>query len=1080
LAHTRPGDYYADHFARRAAQTPSRVAISFKGDELTYSALNARANRLAHHLQSLGAGPEFLIAVCLDRSIELMVTLLAIWKAGAAYLPLDPADPEARVCELLADAQPQLLITKERLLSRFREVNILIECIDCLHLQHLTSCSDQNAEFERRPNPLAYVIYTSGSTGQPKGVEITHPALLNHNLAIVSTYALTPQDRVLQFSRATFDVSIEEIFPTWLAGSTLVLRTEECAASVPAFLEFLDKQSVSIINIPTAFWHELVHGLQARALPSSVRLVVIGGEKAGSKAYQVWKKCVSDSVQLINGYGPTEATITATCFSADPSTDALPIGRPIAGAQAFILDDRLRPVANDAPGQLYLGGPGLARGYRNQPLLTAGRFLPNPFHSARYCSRLYKTGDLVRCRPDGNLEFIGRVDEQIKIRGFRIEPSEVEAALNACSEIKMSVVTAREDSSGTRRLVAYYVGRQPRKVSKAVLLKTLKQKLPRYMLPSAFVELTAFPLTSTGKVDRRALPEPGHDRPQLDQAYLAPRSPSEVQLTAIWGEALAVNQVGIRDNFFDLGGDSLLATRILSRIRASFGLDLPLDCLFDGQTIEGLAARLDSMSDTLGVPPLLPSTRIPTDGRYPVAFVQERLWFLQELHPDSDAHNIVAACRVGGELNLAGLEQALVHVCQRHEALRTTFHSADGDLTQIVHPSLPPVIPVLMVRALGRKARQMELQQLLEQESRKPFDLERGPLLRAAIFKLGRRSHVLLFVMHHIVSDGWSLGIFFAELESCYNALANRARSPRLPDLPVQYRDYAAWRRETCTGDRLAKEIAFWKTKLEGAPAELRFPNHQPVALSPRRAGHRTIRIAPRIFAGAVRLARIQRTTIFTVVLASLAIALRRSTGQTDFVIGTVVAGRDRAEIENLIGCFMNFLPLRLALPDPAATVQSIQAVSQVVREAQLHQDCPFEKIVAAVNPERGNNRNPLYNVAFVWQQFPTKPVFRAAGLAVSRVEIWPEAPQLDLRFEAEERDGELLLECEFDADLFALSTIDTLLASTLENLTCLIRTIPSTRKRLIGAEFLSGVAQAARQLWSKPAVGKGTFGGSE
>jgi len=814
----------------------------------------------------------------------------------------------------------------------------------------------------------------------------------------------------------------------------------------------------------------LVPTLAERSLPACVRLVVIGGEKASEQAYRAWKRTVSPKVRLLNSYGPTEATITATCFEADFSTESLPIGRPVAGTQAFIVDKNLRPVKDGCQGELCLAGPGLARGYRNQPRLTAERFIPNPFHSAVYSPRLYKTGDLVRRRSDSNLEFLGRLDDQIKIRGFRVEPSEVEAALHACPGINAVVVTARESSPGVKRLVAYYVVQRPGAISRAELVKRLQQRLPRYMLPAALIELPRLPLTLTGKVDRHALPEPGRERPPLEQSFLPPRTSTETRLAAIWSEVLRVDGVGLRDNFFELGGDSLLATRIVSRIRASFGTELALAHLYEGQTIERLSQHLEGLPSSVAGPRPHPATARETNSCWPAAFVQERMWILHALQAQSDACNMSAAFEMRGELNLPALGDALFKVCQRHESLRTTFRYHDGQLVQLISPPERTVIPLVLLPKRNRKA---VLEDEIRRESRKAFALEKGPLFRIVIFKLGRRSHVLALVMHHIVSDGWSLGIFLAELEAWYNALRNKSCPPHLPELPIQYRDFAAWRRESFNEERFDKDLAFWKNKLAGARFQLSFPDPQPLARAQKHACRVGIKIPRQLVQHANQLAQNRRTTLFTVMLTALGLALREHTSQTDFIVGTVVAGRNCAEVENLIGCFINFLPLRLALPHSAAPEQSLGIVGNAVREAQSHQDCPFEKIVAAINPERGSFRNPLYNVALLWHEYPSHARFQGAGLKASPIEICPETPQLDLRFEAEERQGRMFLDCEFDAGLFTISTIDSLLGSVAAHLVTL--TAMNTRNATLMTGFLARIISRGIRKWKDSSHGKAT-----
>ncbi|HLP78145.1 MAG TPA: amino acid adenylation domain-containing protein, partial [Candidatus Paceibacterota bacterium] len=515
---------YAAHFAAQASRTPTATAICFNGAELDFSELNARANRLAHRLQALGAGPDTFVAICLERSLEMPVAMLATLKAGAAYVPLDSAYPIERLNFMLADCRPGVLVTRSSLATKLNTGNATVICLDHPEEQvKLAESPTDNPACESGPDHLAYVLYTSGSTGEPKGVQITHRALLNHNFAIADTFQLTDSDRVLQFNPFSFDLSVEEIFPSWLRGATVVMRTDEVLSSVTRFFDWIAREKLTVINLPTAYWHEIVEHLSTIKLPETLRLIVIGGEAASPEAWRRWKKVACSKVVLINAYGPTEATVTATVHVARPEDDSLPIGQPLANTQVIIVDEHLQRVGPGAEGELLIGGAGLASGYLNRPELTAEKFIANPFPEIS-SDRLYRTGDRARFRSDGAVEFLGRADEQVKIRGYRIELGEIENALRSHASVKEAVVCAREDVAGLRRIVAYVV-RRDRATSVGELLEFLKSKLPAYMIPAAFVHLDAFPLTPAGKIDRHQLPPPGNERPDLEKKFVAPRTP---------------------------------------------------------------------------------------------------------------------------------------------------------------------------------------------------------------------------------------------------------------------------------------------------------------------------------------------------------------------------------------------------------------------------------------------------------------------------------------------------------------------------------------------------------------------------
>ncbi|MFE1744071.1 amino acid adenylation domain-containing protein [Coleofasciculus sp. H7-2] len=593
-------------FEDQAQKTPDRIAVVFKDQSLTYAQLNAKANQLARYLQSLGVKPEVLVGLCAERSLEMIVGLLGILKAGGAYVPLDPAYPQDRLAYMLSDSQVQVLLTQEKLISLLPENKAQVICLDT-NWEKLSQESEEDLLSATKPENLAYVIYTSGSTGKPKGVAIEHRSLVNFTQIAISEYGLTLSDRILQFASISFDTATEEIYPCLTSGVTLVLRTDEMLSSAATFLKTCQDLDLTVLDLPTAYWHQIVSELETTdiVLPESLRLVIIGGERAIPELVRIWQKRVGDYPKLVNTYGPTEATVVATMYPINTSANIqqqVPIGRAIANVQTYILDRNLQPVAIGIPGELHIGGIGLARGYLNDSNLTQEKFIPNPFSNEQN-ARLYKTGDLVRYLTDCNIEFLGRIDEQVKIRGFRVETGEIEAALSEYPQIKSVAAIAKEDKSGNHRLAAYIVSKE-KNVTEQELRKFLQQKLPDYMIPSVFTNLDALPLTANGKVDRRTLSEL-EIQTNVSTRFVAPRTPTEEKLAQIWAEVLGVERVGLHDNFFELGGHSLMATKILARIRQTFSVELPIRSLFEAVTIVELSDRIETIQ-------WLKSTQVPS------------------------------------------------------------------------------------------------------------------------------------------------------------------------------------------------------------------------------------------------------------------------------------------------------------------------------------------------------------------------------------------------------------------------------------------------------------------------------------
>ncbi|HKV11335.1 MAG TPA: amino acid adenylation domain-containing protein, partial [Thermoanaerobaculia bacterium] len=977
-------------FEAQAAQAPAAVAVRHEEAFLTYGELDRRANRLAHHLRFLGAGPESLVGLCVERSPDMLVGLLGILKSGAAYAPLDPALPPGRLALLLDDlcagSPNPVLVTQRPLLSRLPDHRASTVLLDG---EELSGGREDSPGIRASLDRAAYVIYTSGSTGKPKGVVVSHRTLAAYTGSAARELGIGPEDRVLQFASISFDASAEEIYPCLARGGTLVLRTEAMLGSIPEFLETCGRWGVSVLDLPTAFWHEVVTGLAtgAAGLPPTVRLVILGGEQALAEKVASWRRAVA-GVRLVNTYGPTEATIVATAadLSALPDGAPVPIGRPVPGSRAYVLDRRLEPVPAGVPGELCLGG-GLARGYLHRPDLTAERFVPDPW-SGRPGERLYRTGDLARWGVAGELEFLGRVDHQVKVRGFRIELGEIEAALGRHPRVRESVVVLREE-----RLVAYAVPvAEP--VAAGELRSHLRERLPEYMVPSTFVSLPALPLSPNGKVDRRQLPAPeGAWEPGRE--YVPPRTPTEEVLAGILEEVLRVSRVGARDNFFDLGGHSLLATQVISRARRSLGVEVPLKALFEKPTVAGLAEAVERARSS--GPARIPEPPAPVErrGDLPLSFAQERLWFLDQLEPGSPLYNMPVALLLEGELDVAALGAALAQVVRRHEVLRTTFASQGGRPVQVIREPAPAHLPVVDLGGLEPDLREGVTRELIREAARRPFDLARGPLLRAFLVRQGEREHALVAGTHHIASDGWSMTLLERELALLYGTFAAGRPSP-LPELPLQYADFAVWQRGWLQGEVLAAELDVWRRRLAGAPVlELSTDRPRP-AVPSRRGAVRLVAFPADLSQGLDALARERGATLFMVLLAGFQALLSRYTGQEDVSVGTPVAGRNRVEIEPLIGFFVNTLVLRTGLSGDPGLGELLGRVREVTLEAHAHQDLPFERLVEELHPERSLAHTPFFQVLLDLAHAAPAPS-RLPGLRARSLEAGTETAKFDL-----------------------------------------------------------------------------------
>ncbi|WP_342161972.1 pyoverdine non-ribosomal peptide synthetase PvdD [Pseudomonas aeruginosa] len=1008
-------------FEEQARQRPQAVALILDEQRLSYGELNARANRLAHCLIARGVGADVPVGLALERSLDMLVGLLAILKAGGAYLPLDPAAPEERLAHILDDSGVRLLLTQGHLLERLpRQAGVEVLAIDGLVL-------DGYAESDPLPtlsaDNLAYVIYTSGSTGKPKGTLLTHRNALRLFSATEAWFGFDERDVWTLFHSYAFDFSVWEIFGALLYGGRLVIVPQWVSRSPEDFYRLLCREGVTVLNqTPSAFKQLMAMACSADMATQqpALRYVIFGGEALDLQSLRPWFQRFGDrQPQLVNMYGITETTVHVTyrpVSEADLEGGLVsPIGGTIPDLSWYILDRDLNPVPRGAVGELYIGRAGLARGYLRRPGLSATRFVPNPFPGGAG-ERLYRTGDLARFQADGNIEYIGRIDHQVKVRGFRIELGEIEAALAGLAGVRDAVVLAHDGVGGTQ-LVGYVVADSAEDAERLreSLRESLKRHLPDYMVPAHLMLLERMPLTVNGKLDRQALPQP--DASLSQQAYRAPGSELEQRIAAIWSEILGVERVGLDDNFFELGGHSLLATRVISRVRQEQQLDASLKALFERPVLKAFAQGLERTMDAVSTIPL-------ADRQQPLAlsFAQERQWFLWQLEPESAAYHIPSALRLRGRLDVDALQRSFDSLVARHETLRTRFRLEGGRSYQQVQPAVSVSIER---EQFGEEGLIERIQAIVVQ----PFDLERGPLLRVNLLQLAEDDHVLVLVQHHIVSDGWSMQVMVEELVQLYAAYS-QGLDVVLPALPIQYADYALWQRSWMEAGEKERQLAYWTGLLGGEQPVLELPFDRP---RPARQSHRGAQLGfelPRELVEAVRaLAQREGASSFMLLLASFQALLYRYSGQADIRVGVPIANRNRVETERLIGFFVNTQVLKADLDGRMGFDELLAQARQRALEAQAHQDLPFEQLVEALQPERNASHNPLFQVLFNHQS-EIRSVTPEVQLEDLRLEglAWDgQTAQFDLTLDIQEDENGIWASFDYAADLFDASTVERL-----------------------------------------------------
>ena len=1006
-------------FEQQVEKNPEAIALMFKTEQMTYLELNQRANQLAHYLQKMAVGPEVYVGLCMERSLEMMIGIMGILKAGGVYVPLDPNYPKERISFILEDTQTPILLTQRKLSENLPQHNAKTVFLD-IDWEIIDNEDSDNTVNNIISDNLAYIIYTSGSTGKPKGVLIQHESVVNLANTYIKIFNCKIGDRVGQFFSYSFDGSVGDIFMALLSGATLCLVDDDNRLSMSGLNKFMSEKEISIFISPPS----LLAVLSEEGL-TKLRAVGSGGESPTKDVITRW---TAVGRPYFNLYGPTEATVIVTSYlmnNLPEEAKNMLIGHPIDNTKLYILDSKLQPVPIGISGELYIGGVGLARGYLKRPEITAERFVPNPF-SSEPGARLYKTGDLVRYLPDGNIEFFGRIDFQVKIRGFRIELGEIETRLEQHPDIKESVVIVREDVPGNKLLVAYLVPMNEHELNINNLRDFLRQGLPDYMVPSLFMIIEKLPLTPNGKINRRALPAPDWSQRDLEGGYVAPRTPVENMLADVYAKILHVEKVGINDNFFDLGGHSLLATQVISRIREVLKVELPLLDLFEAPVVADLALRIEraqQQSQGLAAPPIEPVSRTDTIS---LSFAQQRLWFLDKLEPNTPDYNIPDGIRLKGFLNIDALKRSIDEIVRRHEILRTTFKTVDGKPYQDIASTLTVPLPFVDLHDVPEKDRETIARKLALEEAKKPFNLSEGPLLRTLLIRLSQDDHIIVLTMHHIISDGWSMGILINEVASLYNAFCNGKSSP-LPKLPIQYADFAFWQRQWLQGEVLENQLSYWKKQLGDISSMLELPTDYPrPAMQTSNGAHVNFRLSQDLSDALTKLSKQEGITLFMTLLAAFQTLLHKYSGQDDICVGSPIANRNRGETEGLIGFFVNTLVLRTQLFRNMTFKQLLKRVRETTLGAYAHQDLPFEKIVDALQPDRNMNHSPLFQVMFVLQNVPTNDL-KLEGLSLSTIGLDTGISTFDLTLSMVENENGFTGSIEYNTDLFTESTINKL-----------------------------------------------------
>ena len=1016
-------------FQQQVALSPHHPAISCGDTVLSYQELDLRISNLAGHLRLQGIGPDELVGIYLERSVDLVLSILATWRAGGAYVPLDPAYPVQRFAFILLSSKIKVLITQASLHSTVPPSLSTILCAEACLIEPKGMLADEQAIYN--PHHLAYVIYTSGSTGTPKGVMVHHQGMLNHLFAKIETLHITNQDVIAQTASQCFDISVWQCLASLLCGGQVSILPDEIAHDPRRLLAAVTAQQITILEVVPSLLQSMldqveghVHGETGMRPHLTLRWLVVTGEALLRTTSQRWMRFYPD-IPLINAYGPTECSDDVTQYEVTADSiergASVPAGRALANTQMYVLDDYLLPVPTDVPGNIYVGGTGVGRGYYHDPVRTASVFIPDPF-SSRPGSRLYRTGDIGRYLADGTIEFVSREDHQVKVRGYRIELGEVEAILHRHASVRESVVLTYE-TAGNMYLVAYVVPEAEQPIVARELRTYLSQHLPEYMVPSLIVKLKALPLLPNGKVNRRALPEPEIQSQGRWQQVRAPRTMVEEILAEVWSHVLQRERIGTNENFFEIGGHSLLATQIVSRVRQILHVALSIRNLFEYPTIAELAEQVERLRDGehyREVPPIAPASR---EQDLPLSFAQQRLWFLGQLEPTSTNYVLSSSIHLYGPLDQDVLAQSITALIERHESLRTAFETSYGEPIQRLQPTPEFALPLVDLAWVELGQRERLVQDLARQEAQRSFDLSEGYLFRPMLLHLSNHEHVLLMTMHHIISDRWSIAILVRELKALYNAFVRGEPSPLIP-LPVQYADYALWQREWLQGHILETHLAYWKKQLAGVEL-LDLPSDFPRPAVQSYRGEQLHWLVPEtLWQQLERVCQHEGVTMVMTLLAAFQILLARYSGQQDIAVGTPIANRPRAEVEEVVGFFVNTLVIRSNLSGAPTFRELLHQVREVTLEAYAHQDAPFEKVIEALQPDRNLGRSPLFQAMFALQQTPFSRGDELMGVTARAMPKQHVTAPFDLSLVFSETEHGIQCTFEYSTDLFREETI--------------------------------------------------------
>jgi amino acid adenylation domain-containing protein len=1090
-------------FEKQVRHAPDKVAIVYQNYKVTYNELNEKANKLACFLQKLGVKPGDFVGIFYHRHPSFLIGMLAILKAGGAYVPIDSSYPQERIKYMLSNSEVQILLTESALLNALNDLTkdeLSLRCLVCLDIEDSHQVISPSAEIciygqsdfrqlskfnpaaiNNRGIDPAYTIYTSGSTGLPKGVIIRHGGAINHIYAQFDDLELTEELAFLQSAPASSDISVWQFLaPLLIGGKTVIVDTETILQPSKLF-KILQAQKLTLIELVPIVLKGLLDyisslSIQQRSLPH-LKWMMVTGESVSVELVNYWLS-IYPEIGVANAYGPTEAADDITQFiikkPLPENQRSVPIGKPLANLNLYILDSEMKLLPIGVPGEICVSGFGVGKGYWKNEASTKSSFIPNPFlDTAKPLPGtkqdfIYKTGDLGRWLVDGTIEFLGRIDHQVKIRGFRIELGEIEALLVQHPAVREAVVIAREDSPENKRLVAYVVS-QTEVVGVLHNLRCfMQEKLPEHMIPSAFVVLQALPLTPNGKVDRSSLPAPEKIQQPLSETFVPPRTFVEEMVVNIWSKVLNIEHIGINNNFFELGGHSLLATMVIARLREAFQIELPLRCLFEAPTVASLSDLIGRIDQKLQAPPVQIVSRAQ---ELPLSFAQQRLWFLDRLQPDNLAYNIPVGVRLQGVLNIEVLRQSFQEVINRHETLRTVFTTVDGQPIQKIIQSLSFTLPVVDLQNLSPIKQEAKALQLAREETRKPFMLDRDPLLRVTLLQLNDTEYLLLLTIHHIVADGWSMGILVREVATLYEAFCAGKRSP-LPHLSIQYADYAVWQRQWLQGEVLEKKLSYWKQQLGHNLPILQLPMKENSTVSRSQSAIHDFQLPSQLSAALNKLSRQESTTLFMTLLAAFQTLLYRYTNQDDITVGTDLANRTQSETEQLIGFFVNLLVLRTDMSGNPTFYELLERVREVTLKAYAHQDLPFEKLVAELRPERSLSQTPIFQVLFVMQNAPV-PTLEVSGLTLSSWEVENETATFDLAVFVAETENQIVGSWKYNADLFDAATISKM-SNHFETLLANIVNQPDAR--LDTLEMLTE-SERQQQAMKKAKRGKANFG---